>query len=408
MPTLTKHRDLHGGKSLWQARRVSLPQHRPLTRNRDCDVLIVGAGISGAMLADSLSAAGMQVIICDRRAPLQGSTAASTAMVLHEIDTPLSKLVKQMGRRDAERIWRRSFIAVKALRDRAQHLGIQADIEDSESLYVQGNELDAKGLQVEAAAREHAGFQVQYLGGSEVAREYGLPKRAALRSNNSLSADPRALAAGFLRAAAAEGAQLCAPEEVVSARSMRGGVRAETSSGHVIRARHLVFATGYELPKSVPAQGYQIISTWAMATVKQRRAPWARPTLMWEASDPYLYIRTTADGRVLCGGGDEEFSDAAARDALLASKTAYLQRRLGALLPQVDNHVTYAWSGSFGSTAHGLPTIGEIPGMKRCYAVLGYGGNGITFSMMAAQILRNVLSGEGDEDLDLVKFRRRG
>ncbi|MET0282628.1 MAG: FAD-dependent oxidoreductase [Steroidobacteraceae bacterium] len=408
MPALTKHRDLHGGKSLWQAHRVSLPPHRPLTSDRHCDVLIVGAGISGAMLADSLSAAGMQVIICDRRAPLQGSTAASTAMVLHEIDTPLSKLAKRMGRRDAERMWRRSFIAVNALRDRARQLAIPAHMEESESLYVQGNELDARGLQLEAAARAHAGFEVAYLSGSEVAREYGLPKRAALRSSGSFSADPRALAAGFLRAATAAGARLCAPEEVVAARSVRGGVRAQTQSGHVVRARHLVFATGYELPQSVPARGYRILSTWALATVQQRRPPWSRPTLMWEASDPYLYVRTTADGRVVCGGGDEEFSDAAARDALLQSKTAFLQRRLGALLPQVDNKVAYAWSGSFGSSAHGLPTIGEIPGMRRCYAVLGYGGNGITFSMMAAQMLRNVLSGEGDDDLDLVRFGRRG
>ena len=47
--------------------------------------------------------------------------------------------------------------------------------------------------------------------------------------------------------------------------------------------------------------------------------------MIWEASDPYLYLRTTPDGRILCGGEDEEFSDEAARDALLPRKTATLQ-----------------------------------------------------------------------------------
>ena len=52
------------------------------------------------------------------------------------------------------------------------------------------------------------------------------------------------------------------------------------------------------------------------------------------------------------------------------------------------------------------PPSGRVPRMPNCFAVLGYGGNGITFSMMAAQMLRNILSGEGDPDLDLVAFGR--
>jgi glycine/D-amino acid oxidase-like deaminating enzyme len=43
--------------------------------------------------------------------------------------------------------------------------------------------------------------------------------------------------------------------------------------------------------------------------------------------------------------------------------------------------------------------------MSNCYAVLGYGGNGITFSMMAAQVLRNILCGQGDADMELLAFR---
>lgn len=41
-----------------------------------------------------------------------------------------------------------------------------------------------------------------------------------------------------------------------------------------------------------------------------------------------------------------------------------------------------------------------------CYAALGYGGNGIVFSMMAAQLLRGLITGVGDPDADLVSFTR--
>lgn len=405
MPAQTQCRDLHDGRPLWQDRPVRLPPRQRISRDRSCDVLIVGAGISGAMLADSLSEAGLHVIICDRREPLQGSTLASTAMILHEIDTPLARLANRMPRADAERIWRRSYLAVQALRERIRVLGIEAEVAEQDSLYLQGDVLDAEGLRDEAKARCRAGLDARYLSAGQVAEQFGIRRRTALCSSGALAANPRALAAGFLRAAVGRGAELFAPEEVTQVQPRRGSVEAITNHGRRILARHLVFATGYELPKHVPKDRYRIASTWAIATPPQPRRPWPGNCMIWEASSPYLYLRTTADRRVICGGGDEDIADAARRDALLGRKSAWLQRRLSALLPGINLHIDYAWGGCFGLTRNGLPVIGEVPGLRRCYAVMGFGGNGITFSMMAAQMLRNELTGTGDADLDLVAFR---
>ena len=174
-----------------------------------------------------------------------------------------------------------------------------------------------------------------------------------------------------------------------------------------IRARHVVFATGYELPKGVPRKGHSIATTWAIATRPQPRALWPGRGFIWEASDPYLYLRVGPAGRVICGGEDETFSDAETRDALTGSKIAAIEAKLAKLLPHVDARADYAWCGNFGGSTTGTPSIGPVPGMKHCYAVLGYGGNGITFSMMAAQILRAHICGDGDADADLFSFARR-
>jgi glycine/D-amino acid oxidase-like deaminating enzyme len=53
-----------------------------------------------------------------------------------------------------------------------------------------------------------------------------------------------------------------------------------------------------------------------------------------------------------------------------------------------------------------LPSIGLIPGMRNCWAVLGYGGNGITYSRIAAEVIRTSLLGHVDPDADLYRFRR--
>nr|WP_273503322.1 NAD(P)-binding protein [Paracoccus sphaerophysae] len=67
------------------------------------DPVVVGAGISGALTVEALSRAGRRVLVPDRRAAVRGSTPASTAMIQHEIDVPLSRLIRQTGRARAGR-----------------------------------------------------------------------------------------------------------------------------------------------------------------------------------------------------------------------------------------------------------------------------------------------------------------
>ena len=114
----TRKRNLRSGHSIWQRRPLpGVPEQR-LARDARCDVLIVGAGISGALAAEQLTDAGLAVVIIDRRGAVRGSTLASTALLQYEIDTPLSKLAKRIGVLRAERIWRRSKLALDALRER--------------------------------------------------------------------------------------------------------------------------------------------------------------------------------------------------------------------------------------------------------------------------------------------------
>jgi glycine/D-amino acid oxidase-like deaminating enzyme len=380
---------------------------RPLSRSISADVLVVGAGISGALVSDTLSDAGHRVVVVDRRRPVGGSTPASTALLQYEIDTPLIHLAKRIGRKRAERIWRRSLLVVDALRVRTRHLGIRADAANHDSLYLQGSLLGARELKAEADARRRAGFEVTYLDARQVRERFGISGRAAILGYDNLGVDPRRLASGFLRAAAGRGARVYAPVEVTEVVPHRHGVSASTAAGPTIRARHLVFAIGYERPRGVPRMGHTISSTWALATRPQPRALWPGRCFIWEASDPYLYLRVGPEGRVICGGEDEDLSDEAVRDALLPAKIAALERKLAALLPDIDAHADYAWAGSFGTSSSGTPSIGPVPGMPHCYAVLGYGGNGITFSMLAAQIIRAHIAGAPDPDHDLFSFSRR-
>ena len=87
-PRTTTHDDLRSGTGPW-CPGLQRPPGRPLERDMRCDVAIVGAGITGAFLAEHLSARGLEVVVIDREREGFGSTAASTAMLQWEIDLSL-------------------------------------------------------------------------------------------------------------------------------------------------------------------------------------------------------------------------------------------------------------------------------------------------------------------------------
>lgn len=398
---MSRQLDLRTGRTVWSAYRAPHVPTAELTRDIKTDVLVVGMGISGAMMAETLTAAGHSVAMIDRRGPLLGSTPATTALVQFEIDQPLTLLSRKIGKTRAEQAWRRSKLAVDNLAARIDELGISCNPKPRPSLYLAGNLLGAGDLREEAEARRLAGIRATYLAPAPLKQRFGMVRDGAILSHGNLALDPRKLTAGLLLKALERKARFYTPVEATSFVEGKDGVTVATKDGPTIAAGFVVLATGYELMDKVPTAGHSVISTWAIATAPQRSFRWSDLPLIWEASDPYLYLRASADGRIICGGEDEDFTDSDRRDALIPQKTAAIAAKLKKLLPSVDAAPEFAWAGSFGSSGTGLPLIGKLPRHARIFAVMGYGGNGITYSQIASEVVSSAIAGGRDCDKDL-------
>ena len=397
----TTKRDLRTGRSLWaDSPGLGVPVHA-LVEAISVDVAVVGAGISGAFMAHGL-AKDHSVAVLDRRPPLMGSTIASTALLQWEIDLPLTELARRIGPTDAARAYRRSFRALTDLQRIVAEEKIICGLKAKRSLYLAGDAFGHRALEAEAEARRAAGLPSDYLSKQRLMSELGLERTGAILSSGSATGDPARLAAGLLRRASRCGARVYSPVEALEALVDPEGVTLVTDAGRVVRARHVVFCCGYEFPKGVPTPGAQIVSTWAMASKPRRRIPaWLRHTLVWEASDPYLYLRMARDGRLIVGGEDETSATLHASRPRLKAKCRTLEAKLKTLLPGVDFEVDYAWAGAFGESDTGLPQIGPIDDSGRVHAVMGFGGNGITYSVIASQVIGAAIRGAVDPDADL-------
>ena len=132
---------------------------------------------------------------------------------------------------------------------------------------------------------------------------------------------------------------------------------------------------------------------------------WVRDTIVWEAADPYLYFRSDSSGRIIAGGEDEDASERNSDPKLLARKSKTIIAKLERLTGLPVGPAEFAWSAPFSVTDDGLPIIDRVKGHDRVWAVMGFGGNGITFSMIAAQIVAAGIAGKKDPDAGLFQLR---
>lgn len=403
---VTRKDDLRTGTPVWLKTPNITPISGPMPQRTNWDVVVVGAGISGALTAEALSRAGKRVLILDRRAAVRGSTPASTAMIQHEIDVPLSRLIHQTGKARAEGAWLRSVRAVNDLLVLTKKLRIDCDMQHKKALYLAGDDMGYHGLKAEVEARHAAGIDCRYLTGAELRDEFAIDRTAAIVSEASASANPAQLAAGLLDVAVRRGAVIVQEVEITDMAELPGGVALATENGEIVTAEFAVFCTGYEFLPVMNSNSHQITSTWALASrPKMSRPAWLDEFLVWEASDPYLYFRSTPQGRIIVGGEDENSADRNDDPALLDKKAAVIAEKLRDMIGVEIGRPAYVWAAPFGNTADGLPIIDRVPGQERSFAVMGFGGNGITFSVIAAQIIAAEIAGKPDADAPLFRFR---
>ncbi len=388
----TPHADLRSGRGPWLPG-PARPPGIALEADTHCDVAIIGGGITGALMAEHLTALGHRIVLVDRETEGFGSTAASTAMLQWEIDLPLRRLAGLYGFETAADVYRRSFRAVSGLRELVARLGLNSGFIARDTVYLAAGEVGPRELADENDMRRRAGLPGELLDHRTLLGSFGFDRAAAIVSPGSAEADPLSLCHGLLAQTAARGAKLVR-DEAVGFDGTSSGAAVTLASGHVVEAGHVVLATGYVMPDCVRTELHRVASSWAIATVPQPKgALWPGPALVWEASEDYIYCRTTTDGRIVLGGEDEDSDDPDARERLGPEKTAALTGKLRALLPDARTELGHAWSGAFGQTTDGLPLIGPVPGQPRLLAAYGYGGNGITFSFMASRMLGALVGG---------------
>ena len=400
--------DLHSSDTFGLLKNGLLYDYPSMRSDVKADVAIIGAGITGSLVAWYLAKMGFDVVVVDKRHVGTGSTAASTSLLQYEIDTPLVKLRRYVGEQNAVASYKLCIDAIYELQTICKTIDHHTDFQLRKSIQFASAEKHVHQLREEFSLRRKHGMRVQWLSHDMLKSKTTLQAPGAILSHDGGQVDAYRLAHGLLHALSGRGIRVFDNTRIDKIAHSGKQVIMTSREGVRLRAKHLVIACGYESQRYIPKKIEQISSTYAIVSecYPQQKELWYKNCLLWETATPYRYLRVTRDNRILIGGKDEKFYNPTRRDKQLPAKAKALERSFHRLFPHIPFKRDFQWAGTFSSTKDGLPYIGSIRQRPLTSFALGFGGNGITFSVIAAQIISDALCGKSNRYASIFSFDR--
>lgn len=394
-------------ESFWLLKNGLLNTYPMLRQDVSTDIIVIGGGITGALISHALIQQGYNVVLLDKRDIALGSTSATTSMLQYEIDTPLFKLAEMMGEEEAAQCYRSGIDAIDNLGDLINQYKIDCGFKKQDSLYIAHNKKAAVNLQKEFIIRDKHKLGVAWLTAKDILDQYGLKSYGGILSSKAASVDAYKLAHELIAMNVKNGLSVYDQTIIKDYRFKKAGVELTSAEGHLIKGQQVIFCTGFEATNMLKEKVAKLIFTWVTISEEGiKLSDKLQNTLVWDTNDPYLYMRSTDDGRLLVGGEDSNYRMSQLNTKTKERKSKKLVASLEKIMGDVEFIEDHNWGGVFGKTKDGLPYIGKSPEYQNALFVLGFGGNGITFSIQAMEIIIDMLQGKPNQLSQFYRFGR--
>lgn len=381
--------DLQSGKLYWPTTVVNPPSSPKLEEDIACDVLIIGAGSSGAQCASILSEQGMSVVVVDKRKAGEGSTSTNTALIQYAGEKSFVSLSHSFGEEVAARHLKLCEQSINDIERVSLQLPIDPDFIRRDSLYYASCKEDVSDLTEEHVLLQKHGFKVDLLDAQRISGLYPFQKEAALYYYDDAEMNPLKFVYGLLEKVKSQGGKIYEDTEITGRRFEQDYALFYTKEHHEIRARHIIIAAGYEDSDFKTEKNATLASSYAVITKPVADlSSWPKRTLIWETARPYVYMRTTPDDRVIIGGMDKDTSLAATRDSKIPASRDKLLEAFKTLFPDIPAQPEYYFGAFYGGTHDGLPVIGQYESYPHCYILMAYGDNGTDITVFCPKLFR--------------------
>ncbi|MCL2719316.1 MAG: FAD-dependent oxidoreductase [Lachnospiraceae bacterium] len=367
-------------ESVWNDS-VSKPEEpKKLDANKKTDVLIVGGGMAGILLAHHLKEIGINSLVAEAKTIGGGATGNTTAKITAQHGLIYSEIIKRYGVEKARMYYDANTIAINNFRTLAS--SFPCDFE-AKNAYVYSTDNRLK-LEYEAAAYRKIKIPAQ------ITDKIPLPIKikGALVMENQAQFNPLKLLYAL-----AEGLEIY---EHTLIKHIKDG-KAVTSDGKIITAKYIVLATHYPLI-NIPGLYFMKLYQHRSYVIALENAPDIKGIYLDEKKNG-LSFRNYQD-LLFIGGGDHKTGEHKPN-----SGYQYLKRIAKEAFPNSIHR--YHWAAQDTMSLDGIPYAGKFNARKRhLFVATGFNKWGMTGAMVSADIIKNLIA-YGKSDYEALYSPRR-
>jgi glycine/D-amino acid oxidase-like deaminating enzyme len=350
-------------------------QPAPFSGSLSCDVVIIGSGITGTLIAYFLTQEGFSVAMFDD--DWGGSaTMLTTAFLIETIDTSTTELISLYGQEKAALVLESHRRAIDAYQELITNEHIECDFMRVPFYLYANTGSETKEVEEEKSA-------LRELGVDTTDTPIPLPHAACIELPHQAKFQPLSFTRHLQEKAERQGARFYSSHIELS----EDGTL--SAHGGAIEAKHVVMATHY--PDAQPARLFFKKARYMTFVIEYFIPKGSLPEGLYEDTEvPYHYLRVDAHGddmRVLIGGEDRRADIKIPIEKHFEALQTYAHQ----ILPRITRK-GMQWYGPIIESGDGLAFIGQIKEDGPFY-VTGHSGNGMTHAMIAAQIYIDQLQG---------------
>ncbi|KUP06369.1 hypothetical protein Q75_07435 [Bacillus coahuilensis p1.1.43] len=387
--------DLYTGESYWSSTIKQKPNYPLLSEDIECDICIIGGGVTGAQCAYLLKDSGLSVVLIDKRKIGAGSTSVNTALLQYLGDKMLHELVNSFGEDLAIQHTKLCRDAISTIRTICQSLTTNVEHCTRNSIYYASEKKDEDLLRADFHFLSKHDFNVQLVEDQNQLDLYSLPTHMALYCYDDGEINPLKYTLALIEKRR-KGVKVFEQTELNGKECSNERTILHTKTKHSIQDEKS--NCGWRIRSGNEKKKTPLFLLLIRRLNQKTLTPGDQRELIWETARPYIYMRTTNDNRIIIGGLDEETSNPLERDSKMKHKMELLREEINKRFPSIKTEPDYEVAAIYGGSHDGLPMIKEN---KNWYYLYAYGDNGIVYSMVFAKIVKELITNGYHEAYDL-------
>lgn len=383
-----------------------LKQYSYLNKQLKCDILVVGGGIDGAITLYYLAKMGFNCALIEKSRIGLNCTSVATALLEYQLDDTAKTLKSNMTKDEILACYKLNQTGLELLKQFVAESGNFCDYFERDTLLYGLEKKDILPIKEEYEFRKSNGFDVEFLNEKNNPFSFNL-KAGLLSKKGGAEANPYLLTKQLILSAEKLGAKIF---ENTEAKSVNFNENCVVTNYEIpIYFNKIVCTTGYDTAIFSSKKLCEKFVSYSLVTNPIKDFSWHNKTLLQDNADPYHYIRTLPDKRIIIGGEDTPFKKSEIDSKTAQKKYDLLFEYLLHLFPVLKEKakVDFQFCGAFSSTLNNVGLVGADEENPKLWFNLGYGANGIINSFIGAKMICSALHNKNEKFLYLFSPNRK-